>query len=386
VTRLLPPWIDDGAAAAAAGEPVRGLEQERSAGEASWEGAAAAGAAADEHQALSGLGLSGLARGSGGRVLDFRRRGAPPRRRRRSLLVALARPLGVALLAVGLPAGVGGWVLSSGRFQLRAVAVSYRVERPPAGNPALPAGAEAVAAAAAVAGRRVPAAWVQQAVLGRFAGRNLVQLPLDEVRQRLAANPWVAAVDVAKQLPDRLRVTIAERRPVVLLRSGTELVFADATGRAIAPVGARAEQAAARRQGLLVLSFPPSMWRSGAPLPGGPSGGAVDAQAGALRVAEQLRRLRPAWAAALAEIEVVDEEDYQLHVEGLPCPLLVRGSWLADNLVRFEQLLPDLRRRYPALSGVDLRFARRIVVQPAAAAPPSPTPQPPRAEQAGVGA
>ncbi|HEY6323314.1 MAG TPA: hypothetical protein VJA16_17355, partial [Thermoanaerobaculia bacterium] len=97
---------------------------------------------------------------------------------------------------------------------------------------------------------------------------------------------------------------------------------------------------------------------------------AATAVAGALRLAAQLRRLRPGWTAALSQIDVVDEDDYQLRVEGLPCPLLVRGSRLADNLVRFEQLLPELRRRYPALATVDLRFSRRIVVQAAHVAPP----------------
>ncbi len=98
---------------------------------------------------------------------------------------------------------------------------------------------------------------------------------------------------------------------------------------------------------------------------------AATAVAGALRLAAQLRRLRPGWTAALSQIDVVDEDDYQLRVEGLPCPLLVRGSRLADNLVRFEQLLPELRRRYPALAAVDLRFSRRIVIQPAQGAPPA---------------
>jgi hypothetical protein len=109
---------------------------------------------------------------------------------------------------------------------------------------------------------------------------------------------------------------------------------------------------------------------------------AATAVAGALRLADQLRRLRPGWTAALSQIDVVDEDDYQLRVEGLPCPLLVRGSRLADNLVRFEQLLPELRRRYPALAAVDLRFSRRIVIQPAQGAPPTQAvkaaqPQPP---------
>jgi hypothetical protein len=90
--------------------------------------------------------------------------------------------------------------------------------------------------------------------------------------------------------------------------------------------------------------------------------------AGALRLAAQLRLLRPEWTQSLSQIDVVDEDDFRLRVDGLPCPLLVRGSRLADNLVRFEQLLPELRRRYPALAAVDLRYSRRIVVQPAAAA------------------
>jgi cell division septal protein FtsQ len=292
---------------------------------------------------------------------DFRRRGAPPRRRRRSLLLALAKPLGVAVLTVALPVGLGTWVLTSRRFQLRDIAVRRRAPAP-------------------AATQRVQAAWVLRA-LAPLQGRNLLRLPLAEVRQRLAGNRWVAAADVAKELPDRLLVTVAERRPVVLLRSGEALLFADAAGLPIAPVASPAEAAAARRQGLLVVSLPrqpaPALR---APLePPGPPGADDPLPAvrqgeiaGALRLAEQLRRLRPAWGPpALSQIDVVDEDDYQLHVEGLPCPLLVRGSRLAGNLVRFDQLLPELTRRYPALAVVDLRFSRRIVVQPAAAPPPA---------------
>jgi len=301
--------------------------------------------------ATNGLGLGGrvvarsiLAAGGGsgsGHPLDFRRRGAPPRRRRRSPLLALAKPLGIAALTVGLPLSLGAWLLTSRQFQLHGIDVG----REPA-----PWAATA----------RVPAPWVRQA-LAPLLGRNLLRLPLDEVRQRLAANPWIATAEVAKELPDRLRVTVAERRPAVLLRGGAgaghdALLYADAAGRTIAAVGSPAEEAAARRRGLLVVGLPRFA--------------AATAAAGALRLADQLRRLRPGWTAALSQIDVVDEDDFQLRVEGLPCPLLVRGSRLADNLVLFEQLLPELRRRYPALASVDLRFSRRIVVQAAHVAPP----------------
>ena len=299
---------------------------------------------------MSGLGSGGaLALGSLGRPLDFRRRGAPPRRRRRSPLLALAKPLGIAALTVALPLSLGAWLLTSRQFQLHGIDV----------------GREPAPWAAAA---RVPAPWVRQA-LAPLLGRNLLRLPLAEVRQRLAANPWIAAAEVAKELPDRLQVTVAERRPAVLLRGGAgaghdALLYADAAGRPIAAVGSPAEEEAARRRGLLVVGLPRLA--------------AATAVAGALRLADQLRRLRPGWTAALSQIDVVDEDDYQLRVEGLPCPLLVRGSRLADNLVRFDQLLPELRRRYPALAAVDLRFSRRIVIQPAAVQPARPArPAPP---------
>ncbi|HLX11125.1 MAG TPA: FtsQ-type POTRA domain-containing protein [Thermoanaerobaculia bacterium] len=295
---------------------------------------------------LPGLSRMAMAGAAAGRVLDFRRRGAPPRRRRRSPLLALARPLAVAAATVALPLALGAWLLTSRQFQLRTIAVGRRA-----------AAAPIAAVLAAKAAERVPAAWVRQA-LAPLLGRNLLRLPLAEVRLRLAANPWVAAAEVAKELPDRLRVTVAERRPAVLLRSGDTLLYADAAGLPIAPVGPPAAVAAARRQGLLMVSFQPA----GEALPATAEAAGV---AGALQLAARLRQLRPAWTPALSQIDVVDEDDYRLHVEALPCPLLVRGSRLADNLIRFEQLLPELRRRYPALTAVDLRFSRRIVVQPA---------------------
>jgi hypothetical protein len=345
--------------------------------------------------AAGGSARSILAAGGGsgsGHPLDFRRRGAPPRRRRRSPLLALAKPLGLAALTVALPLSLGAWLLTSSQFQLHGIDV---------GRESAPWAATA----------RVPAPWVRQ-TLAPLLGRNLLRLPLAEVRQRLAANSWIATAEVAKELPDRLRVTVAERRPAVLLRGGAgaghdALLYADAAGRPMAAVGSPAEEAAARRRGLLVVGLPqfaaaaaagaggaaadataaapataaPAASRTPAPSALPPSllappgtdampAAAATAVAGALRLADQLRRLRPGWTAALSQIDVVDEDDYQLRVQGLPCPLLVRGSRLADNLVRFDQLLPELRRRYPALAAVDLRFSRRIVIQPAQGTPP----------------
>ncbi len=205
-------------------------------------GVAIAGGGVAGGSDLPGMSRMAMAGAAAGRVLDFRRRGAPPRRRRRSPLLVLARPLVVAAATVALPLALGAWLLTSRQFQLHTIAVGRRAAVAPIAT-----------VLAAKAAERVPAVWVRQA-LAPLLGRNLLRLPLAEVRLRLAANPWVAAAEVAKELPDRLRITVAERRPAVLLRSGDTLLYADAAGLPIAPVGPPAAVAAARRQGLLLVA------------------------------------------------------------------------------------------------------------------------------------
>jgi cell division septal protein FtsQ len=270
--------------------------------------------------------------GAGGRVLDFRRRGTPPRRRRKSRLLKLLKPLAAAVGVVGTPAALVAWVLTAPLFQLRAVDV--RMAKGSSG--------------------RVPEAWVRQA-LAPLRGRNLVQLPLAEATARVQRNPWIAAVEITKELPGRLRVKIAERRPVAMRLAGSDLVYADSAGRAIAPVSTPAELAAARKSGLLVVSFP----REGHSGIGGTGIGS------ALQVAAELGRVEPNWAAKLAQIEVLGEEDFRLRTDALPFPILVTGGEVAPKIQRLMALLPELARRYPRIEAVDLRFSRRIVVQPA---------------------
>ena len=262
--------------------------------------------------------------GSGARVLDFRRRGAPPRRRRAHPLQVLLRPLAAALLLVALPAGLATWVLTSPRFQLREVVVEGGSER-------------------------VPATWVA-ARLAPLEGKNLVRLPLGEVAAELRRNPWIDAVELRKELPGLLRVGISERHPEAFLSNAGRLYYTDSAGRPIVPVDTPEE---ARRAGLLEVRFTH-------PVAGG--------VASALDVAAELGRVRPDWAGALTLVEVLGEEDFRLHTGALRFPLLVTRGQVGPKVRRLEELLPELDRRYPAIAAVDLRFSRRIVVQPATAA------------------
>lgn len=268
---------------------------------------------------------------TGARVLDFpqeaslRRSGKPPRRKRKSVLATLLKPFLAAMFLVALPSSLVAWVLTAPRFDLKGIEV-------------------------AAPGPRVTVATVRRA-LAPVEGRNLVLLSLDEVAGKVRRNPWVASVEIVKELPDGIRVKVSERRPVALLLAAGTLVWADAEGRAIAPLATPEELDEARKAGLLVVSFPRQ------PVEGG--------LAAALGAAAELGRSQPDWAAKLSRIEVLGEEDFRMYTDALPFPLLVTPGQLGPKLQNLVQLLPELSRRYPRIESVDLRFSRRIVVQPA---------------------
>jgi cell division septal protein FtsQ len=269
-------------------------------------------------------------------VLDFRRRGTPPRRRRKNLLVKLLKPLVAAVALVATPAALVAWVLTAPLFRLGTVEVKT------AKGPV-----------------RVSPDWVRGS-LAPLRGKNLVQLSLADATARVQRNPWIASVEVTKELPDRLRVKIAERKPVALLLAGKDLAFADAEGRPIAPVATPAELEAARKAGLLVVSFTRE------------SSGGIAPIAPALAAAAELGRVEPNWAGHLTQIEVLGEGEFRLRTEALPFPLLVNGGEIGPKVRRLVTLLPELTARYPRIQAVDLRFSRRIVVQPDISSPAAP--------------
>lgn len=276
--------------------------------------------------------------GLGANVIPFRRSQGPPRRKRRSVWRKLMRPLGTALAILGVPLAGGLWVATAPQFALSEIAI--------------------------VGAGRVSETWIRTR-LAPLLGRNLPLLPLAAAAERLSVHPWVDSLEIAKELPDRLVVRVAEKKPAVFLRSGGRLFWADATGKPIAPLSAKesADEIARERAlaeshaepgatgGFLVVSF-------ATPVKNG--------VARALGVAAELSKANPNWAARLAEIEVLGEEDFRLRIGALPFPVLVRDGDVIDKVHRLETLLPRLTERYPTLAAVDLRFSHRIVVQPAA--------------------
>jgi cell division protein FtsQ len=72
-----------------------------------------------------------------------------------------------------------------------------------------------------------PQAVIQQAEIP--SGVNILALDLDGVRKRLTQHPWIAAAMISREIPDRIRIEIEERKPVALVK-GHQFYLADQQG------------------------------------------------------------------------------------------------------------------------------------------------------------
>ncbi len=277
------------------------------------------------------------------------RRGSAVRRSRRGLLTRWLKPAITALALVVGPTMLVTWLMVSPRFAVRDLAI--------------------------ITGDRVTEAWVREA-LAPVVGENLPRLALAHAELLLRDHPWVRGVDLRKDLPARLAVRVEERRAVALLRTGDELYYLDAEGSRIAPFEPSSEGADLP---LISVTGPDLIESSTVEAPAAP-GTASDRTAGprempntdrrgeaadlrsAIRLLSEVDEVELSWTAGLSEIEILSEDDFRVHTSALPFSVLVRTGTLNLRARRLEELLPHIKR-YGA-AAVDLRFARRIIVQP----------------------
>jgi hypothetical protein len=291
-------------------------------------------------------------------------RGVPLRRRRKSGVAALLAGAALrALLVVALPVAVVVWLLYSPYFLIRQVEVD--------------------------GGARVSAAWVR-AELQPLVGRHVLAVSLEGVRRRLSSHPWVASVELRRQLPNRLRVAIVERQPVALLRSGDDYLFLDAQGLPIASCPADAPARADKHRRLLVLRdhlphatllggvlataamsddpdvAPARRHAHGKPAPAAAASNTAPMPVPvlpALALVEELRHAQAAWAAGVTEVEILGEGDYRVQTGALPYPLLLRSGTVNEAVANLERALPAIAARLQNVEEVDLRQPHRLVVR-----------------------
>ncbi len=264
----------------------------------------------------------------GGQEGLFKRRSAVVPRRRRRLLMRLVKPFGGALAIVALPAALGAWILTSPQFLVSELAI-------------------------ASAGRVSPV-WIENR-LQAILGRHVLAVRLADVEARLAAHPWIESVEMRKELPGRLEVTVRQRRPAAIRRDGEGAVFLDRSGEEIAPLDGEIEGL-----DLVVIGGSPSPMS-----PMSPTSPILAKRA--IELADEWRRLRP--GDSVSEIDVLGPRDFRVDCGSLPFDVLIGGGELGPVLTGLERALPLITHRYPEVGTVDLRFDQQIVFQPAVLPP-----------------
>ena len=247
----------------------------------------------------------------------------PIRRRRINLGIRILRAALKAATAMAVPAAIAWWLLGSGQFELTQIAS--------AGT------------------QRVDPEWIQE-VLQEELGSNLLLVRLDAVEQRVLTHPWSAKVRSSKELPDRLLVEVEDRSIAAVLDDGKNRVFVDESGSRIALV-----------EGAEVV--PPDVLQlESLSLREGES--EADLVKSAFEVDRILRSEAPDFRSQITKVEIMGAGAFRLHSDAVPFPVRVSMDGLGARMRAFEELAPEISRRFEEIEEVDLRIDGRIVVRP----------------------
>src|SRR5262245_55859339 len=252
-----------------------------------------------------------------------RQRVGRPRRRRAARRARLRRLAGfVALTGLSLVVALAGgrWLLTTQRFAVARVEVRGASRMSP----------EQVMAAAAIP-----------------RGTNIFRLDTADVIERIEALPEVRRADVVRELPNRVVISVEERRPFTLVHGG-RLHWMDEEGRLL---GASPEAVSPPMPVISGLSGDELASMRTAP---GPQARA------AIGVIRALLRTGNGLAAEISEIDMSRREGPVLYtVDGVEVRLGTE-DW-DERLARLEGVLTQIATQ--DVRTVDLRFRDQVVFQ-----------------------
>jgi cell division protein FtsQ len=190
-------------------------------------------------------------------------------------------------------------------------------------------------------------------VFGEDVGRNIFFIPISERRRELEKIPWVEHATVMRLLPDRIRVSIVERKPVAFTRHGSEIGLVDGSGVLLSmPASAMARHH---------YSFPV--------LTGIDAGDSTAARA--TRLAVYLRLMAELNAGGrrnseqLSEIDLTDPEDARVTMPEQGGDILAHfgDDRFLERYERYRTHIAEWKQQYPHLSSVDLRYDQQVVLE-----------------------
>jgi cell division protein FtsQ len=190
-------------------------------------------------------------------------------------------------------------------------------------------------------------------VFGEDIGRNIFFVPLTERRKQLEQIPWVEQATVMRLLPDQIRVSLIERKPVAFVRHGQQIGLVDANGVLLnMPVAAMAQHH---------YSFPVLTGIDGGdPLPSRRARIALYE-----RLVGELDANGQHLSDQISEIDLTDPEDARVLMPEQGTDILAHfgEDHFLERYQRYKNHIAEWRQQYPKLAAVDLRYDQQVVLE-----------------------
>lgn len=190
-------------------------------------------------------------------------------------------------------------------------------------------------------------------VFGEDIGRNVFFVPLSERRRQLEQIPWIEQATVMRLLPDRIRVSVTERKPVAFVRLGAQVGLVDANG--------------------VLLTMPPALMAKhhySFPVVSGiersdPPDASRNRMALYQRLVAELDADGKHFSEQVSEIDLSDPEDARVLMPEPGGDVVAHfgEDHFLDRYQRYRAHIAEWRQQYPKLAAVDLRYEQQVVLK-----------------------
>jgi len=190
-------------------------------------------------------------------------------------------------------------------------------------------------------------------VFGEDIGRNIFFVPLKERRKQLEQIPWIEHATVMRVLPDQIRISVFERKPIAFVRQGSQVELIDANG--------------------VLLAEPPAMMSqhhySFPVVTGIDSRDPITGRRARMevyqRLVSELDSNNQHLSDQLSEIDLHDPEDARVLMPEQGTDILAHfgEDHFLERFQRYKAHISEWRQQYPKLAEVDLRYDQQVVLQ-----------------------
>jgi cell division protein FtsQ len=190
-------------------------------------------------------------------------------------------------------------------------------------------------------------------VFGEDIGRNIFFVPLAERRRQLEQMPWIEQATVMRLLPDQIRISVVERKPVAFVRQGSQVGLADANGVLLTMAAAMMSQHH--------YSFPVVSGINPQDAPDASKTRMAMYQ----RLLAELDANNQHLSQQISEIDLTDPEDARVLLPEQGGDILAHfgEDHFLDRYQRYKSHIAEWRQQYPKLAAVDLRYDQHVVLE-----------------------